>query len=365
MAVALVVSGCSFDPNPAESTDDAAPGVGSNVRRKLITIPHAGWTTDLVGFPVPIDTADPDVGAASRIDGNDIQFTTMAGDPIPYERVVFEKGTGALVVWVRVPTLFAAQDTKFYLTYGGGGDTDLQDRAATWSGYTAAWHFDGPSPFLDSALLLDGASPTAPQIPAQIAGAFRFGRDFNGTNNLVVIDNASGALEMGDSSFSISLWVFKTSDAGLYDMAWSKGGFTGGVRGYDLELGSGGWRFDVADGIKLGAAVVPATYNAWVHVAGVADRSTSLLHLYVDGLEPVPSGNPDITNFGSLTDPLAPAVMGTESAIGGGDLYRGAIDELRIIKQALPADWFFAEHASRRQNFLRIGPEEAALRPRP
>src|ERR1035441_6936948 len=64
-------------------------------------------TTDQTSFPVLVSlTSNSSLSAHARSDGHDIFFMASDGlTVLPYERETYTSSTGALVAWVKVPTL--------------------------------------------------------------------------------------------------------------------------------------------------------------------------------------------------------------------------------------------------------------------
>src|SRR3990167_1441524 len=121
--------------------------------RKAITIDatkvSSGPHTD---FPVLVNlTSDSSLAANAQADGDDILFTSSGGaTQLKHEIEKYGSSTGALVAWVKVPSLPSSTDTVFFMYYGNGSATSQQDATNVWAnGYEAVYHLNGDS-FLDS-----------------------------------------------------------------------------------------------------------------------------------------------------------------------------------------------------------------------
>lgn len=159
---------------------------------------------------------------------------------------------------------------------------------------------------------------------------------FHGLNGKIVVgDPADGSLDFGTNSFSYGLWVFSTSSVTAYDMPIWKGGSSAALPGYDLELGTGGWNADLADGTFAETVLfgTEASFlNRWVHLFIVVDRAAGYAYAYADGVHK--NGTADnISAFGSMSG----ASSFTIGNIGTSDAYpfRGMIDDVRIYNRAL------------------------------
>ena len=73
---------------------------------------------NLTAFPVLIDlSSDTELAANARDDGFDILFTSSDGaTKLSHEIETFSGTSGALVAWVKVPSLSSTCDTSLYLS---------------------------------------------------------------------------------------------------------------------------------------------------------------------------------------------------------------------------------------------------------
>jgi hypothetical protein len=334
----------------------ATPVDGPRVFRKAITV-HYGGTTTLASFPISVALdGDAELRAHARVDGGDIAFDDGSS---ALDSEVVSYAAGSLEAWVRVPAI-ASGDTTFYVGYGGSPRSS--DPAATWAADTfiSAWHLAEPSgtahdsarPANDLVVGVEGGTDP-PSSPQGVVGA---ARAFDATTSQALCrTDINTTLEFGTSSFSYTTWLDVA--AGLVDgVALHKGG--GGMQdaGYDLEVSS-----DVAFAyLNDGTAFVPragvnaSLAGAWHQVAVVVDRgATPQLRIYADGA----LGTGDLATFGSTDNPLEPFCLARHS---GSSNYGGMIDEVRVYKQAIAADWLGLEYANlaQRPRTITIGPEE-------
>ena len=121
---------------------------GAWLYRKKITIDHNKVAGSLNGFPVLLDRTDAAVGAkAQQPSGNDILFTSWDGTTrIPHEFESYTWNSGALVVWVMVPSLSPTTDTVIYMYYDNPAAPNQQDPASVWdANYVGVWHLNDTS----------------------------------------------------------------------------------------------------------------------------------------------------------------------------------------------------------------------------
>src|SRR5262245_34275252 len=105
-------------------------------------------------------------------------------------------------------------------------------------------------------------------------------------DHVAVPDPANESLDFGTGSFTCALWLNNPVTTSAFDFALWKAGHAASSPGYDFELGSGGWNFNVADGTTLvGASFSPSPIlGRWVHLVGVRDAEAGTLLTYVDGV---------------------------------------------------------------------------------
>ena len=147
-------------------------------------------------------------------------------------------------------------------------------------------------------------------------------------------DPASGVLDFGTGSFTVMAWV-KSSAADNNDQILNKKIY--GSSGYSLFIEGSGTsrraRFLIHDGASQAYRIGPTHIvdGAWHHVAGVVDRSTNQLRLYVDGVQ---DGLPvDVSTVGSVDTTAAFHIGRYDGATDR--RWPGLIDEVRVEDRAL------------------------------
>jgi hypothetical protein len=225
-AIACVLaSACSFDTSTQASGsggDDAGPGgsdggiadtgppaIDSSTAdpRKSITV--AGGTTvqDLNNFPLYVSLSnDTDLRDDAQADGGDIFFEASNGAALDYEIETWDKGTGSLTAWVRVPSITMAAGVVIYLRYGNAAIATPPNPAGVWAnGFLTVWHMgDDPasgaaSAIVDSLGVRHGTADTSMTSGDVVAGALGNALDFDGGDDVVLFDNPL----LGSSSHTI------------------------------------------------------------------------------------------------------------------------------------------------------------------
>ena len=339
---------------------DAAIPRPDPFRKPIHIRPPAGLSGDLFDFPVAIAlVSDPDLAAHADPSGDGFHFTEPDGrTALAAEVERYDPGT--LAAWVRVPRLVVGQETLIYLAYGGAGPPGGPTDPEVWPGAAAVWHLTGDAsgPGGDSGP--DGhelRAVTPATLPTSVPGLVGLAADYDGVDDALVGDDPpDGSLDFGTSTFSYSSWVHVEASVGLYDTPWHKGGSSSDTVGYDFELGTDDWRALISDGVTL--VTVPfgneATFlGRWVHLVAVVDREALQFRLYADGSL---RAEMSLAGFGSVSTTW-PATIGRDDA----SWFRGAIDEVRVWRGAVSADWVRMEHANLADPtaVVEVGAEEA------
>ena len=143
--------------------------------RKQITIDYTKVSggANLTGFPILVNLiSDAGLAANAQATGNDILFTSADGTTkLSHEIEAYTSATGALIAWVKVPTVSASVNTVLYIYYGNAGAANQQDAIGVWdSNYKVVWH-------LKDGSTLSGSDATSNANTATITGQLK---RFNG-----------------------------------------------------------------------------------------------------------------------------------------------------------------------------------------
>ena len=375
--LALAVMAIFFWPQPADAAAwYSTPGWRY---RKSITVHSAQVpNTDQSGFPVLINLAtDSGLSAHAQTSGNDILFTSSDGiTQIPYEREKYTSGAGALVAWVRVPTLSHTADTVLYMYYGNSGASDQQQKTSVWdSNYKLVYHLgDASSPALDSTSNGNNGTQSGGVTfgaAGQIDGATTYAN--SGSLNEYI---SAASQPLGSSSylgsFTYHLWIRVTGSVTLASDTTSASGSyfldrTAAQAGNPLlsliAVSGSHWgyqtRYDDGTGIggPSGGTLTSGGSGAWTHIEMVRDFANNLFRLYVNGAQVG-------TTASNSSKPLTPSTpkLGRHATFGSPCWLNGLIDEFRIQSVARSADWIKTEYNNESSpgGFYAVGSEEVA-----
>jgi hypothetical protein len=150
-------------------------------------------------------------------------------------------------------------------------------------------------------------------------------------------------LDWGKGSWSISLWVRKSGscakNATLLRKSLTSHGMPSGS-GYGLDIVNNRLRFYAAGPNESNPATTVApgpVAGQWRHVAGVLNRATGKMLLYVDGLA---ADSASIAKLGSLDTnmPLSMGMLARGHSSSALYHFTGAIDEVAMWNRALSAE---------------------------
>ena len=340
----VLLAGCQvvfpLEKAPPDASDDA----GQPTRRRKITINNPTGTPHRE-FPVSITTRnDADLMMYASESGEDLRFVLGGSVQLAKEIVRFDKATGTLDAWVRIPDLQPGAN-EIHLEYGGAR---IESPGPVWDPalFTAVWHMsDGGQTETDRVadnqrqMIADSAAD-APGTGAGIAG---LARNYTTANHYLC---ASKELPVGTTEgVSFSVWLQFTTSIGAMVVPFHAGGISN--RGLALvvhPLMIEATAHDGTNQIKADDAQAFAPSSRWYQLVGVVERgSMSTVRLYLDGVQ---------------VDESAPGTLDAVMTIGPclGKPFSGFIDEARIYRGTLHPDWIRTEflNLSARQGIVVI-----------
>ncbi|HWR27515.1 MAG TPA: DUF2341 domain-containing protein, partial [Candidatus Thermoplasmatota archaeon] len=202
-------------------TTEAAPPPWWNSSweyRREITIHHTLVKGDLVNFPVLISIpTDSDLAEKAQNDADDLVITDYYGNRLNHEIELFNENTGQLVVWVNVTSLSKISDTNLFLYYGNLLCGNQQYPTAVWdSNYVAVWHLSedpsvtGTGGIKDSTSYVNhGTDQGGMDSSDHISGMIGYGVDFDGTNDVIKIENSwttGHSLDLTTGPMTLETW---------------------------------------------------------------------------------------------------------------------------------------------------------------
>ena len=313
--------------------------------RKSITIDatkvSSGTHTD---FPVLINlSSDSSLAANAQADADDILFTSSGGaTQLSHEIERYGSATGALVAWVKVPSLPSSTETVLFMYYDNGSATSQQDATGVWSnGYEAVYHLNGNS-FLDST---SNARTATNSGTADATGRTANGRDFEFSDST---DRLSlGTWSVSGSNLTVQTWVnfegFTQSDARLVTKGISGNeqdhvfmlstNLSGADEVLRMRIKTG--TNDAANTTTFVATSGALSTGTWYLSAATYDGAN--MNLYLNG-----TSVGSTAKTGSLRENSWGITAGN-NLTGTNQPLDGILDEIRISSAARSAGWLTTE----------------------
>jgi len=273
---------------------------------------------------------------------------TTAPCRLDHEIEAYNPATGALIAWVKVPSI--TNGTVIYMYYGNGCAASSRNPSGVWADYSGVWHSkEAAMPLADSTGSNNLTNATNP--PTQIAGEIGNAQSYNGTNQLASKTAGVVSIPANNASQTISVWF----TIGVADNGTRSGvNFVNGTNS-GLQFGQRNstvcfwqWGGNVLGGTHANPAV--GTFHYMVYTFdGTTHRP------YYDGA--------------ALATANTAAQTGTPSQIyfstydGTNELWNGRIDEVRISTSGIvrSAGWILTEFRNQSSpgTFYTLGAEVA------
>ena len=336
--------------------------------RKAITIDYTKVSTaDQTDFPVLIRLTDSDLSARARSDGYDILFTSSDGvTKLAHEREVYTNSTGALVAWVKVPTLSHTANTILYMYYGNSSATDQQSKTAVWdSNFKSVWHLTESSgtTFYDSTSSANNATGQGTTLPTNaFSGEIGYSVGLNGTTAYL----STTTSYPNPNPYTISVWFRTSSTAGhkIIGLENTQTGTT--AANYDRMLyvnTSGklaGGMYDNQAGTRVIITQSSGTVNDNNWHCGVLSFNNTTLTCYLDGASIGTATVNQSQTYSSGWWRLGSYALPTTWTGGNNGYFAGSIDEARFSINARSASWIATEYnnVSSPSAFYSVGTQE-------
>ena len=179
----------------------------------------------------------------------------------------------------------------------------------------------------------------------------KFGNDesafiFDGVDDYIEKESPNQDLNIGNQSWSFSVWIQSQSTAGhsivsRYECGWDCGnqGGKGAEALYEIGINKDGFAyFGFRDDNSNNPSIVSdkiVSDNNWHHIAYILDRASSILIIFIDGKI---NQEISVNSMTSVTDSGSPFEIGRvfrQNWASPSSYFNGKIDEIRIYNRAL------------------------------
>ena len=300
--------------------------------------------SDLYSFPVLINLTGQDflktspAGPIMNSSGYDILFTDVDHNKLDHQIEYFDGTTGALIAWVRIPTLSASANTVIKMLYGNPQVITDPSVVSVWdSHYKGVWHLNNSS--LNDYTLNDksGTSYNSPTYPA---GVISNSLGLNGTNQYVEVINAPNTNFAGN--ITISAWVYMATGGRDQKIAGNQNNSSGGYKfgiytnnKVEFEIRNSAntpsLNRDVAGGTVLNT-------GQWYYLAGMSSDVLDSIKTFVNGIPERPFKKTGTLGIASND------VTISKEPFAASFYFAGRFDELRISDRVRSDGWLRTEY---------------------
>ncbi|WP_425614517.1 DUF2341 domain-containing protein [Anatilimnocola sp. NA78] len=269
--------------------------------------------------------------------GEDLRFSTPAGEPLTYQIEHWDTAAGVAAVWVRVPKIAGNARQELKLHWGHENAKSESSGLAvfhTSNGYFSVWHMG--QRVSDSV----GSLPSTDNGTTAIPGMIGLARHFPGGKGIFSGDKLEN-LPTGASSHSTEAW-FRSERPNTTLIGW---GNEGGGRGSKIRM-----QFRSPPHIKIDSDFSDVKsesrlpLNEWVHVVHTYNREDG--RLYING------------KLDGAAKPLLNIKSPARLWLGGwyhNYDFVGDLDEVRISQVARSADWIRLQYENQKPNQTLVG----------
>lgn len=324
-----------------------------------ITIPFTNVPTqDQTNFPVLITgtyaylATVANSGFVQNANGFDITFAldSFANTPLNWDVESYNATTGAITVWVKIPTLSHTVNTVIYIKYGNPATTTYQgNRSSTWdANYLAVWHYND---------ILTSAGQTIHDATSNGLNATSVGTWASGQTATAICGpglsflNANGdcanfsQVTFG-TNYTVESW-YKTS---TLDQTTTPLGapLLSGTTGNDINFFGANCHLFIGGGsghdIVATTSTVPS--NTWTHVVFTVAGTSAIA--YFNGSQNNTTTSGASNNF---------QYMGRQGSTVSSNYF---VDEMRLSSIARSASWIAIEYANMNSpsTFYTIGAQQ-------
>jgi len=335
--------------------------------RKKITIQHTKVAGELTDFPILISIRDSDLRDKAQTDGDDILFMDSSGvaNKLYHEIELFNKVSGEIVAWVRIPSISSSVDTELYLYYGNLETSNQQFPEKTWNtNFKGVWHLnENPAETIRDSTINDnnGASHDSMTILNTVEGKVGKCIDFDGIDDYISIPNS---VSLCPSEVTLVCWLYpeeldlngKFHIGKMCKDKW--GNYDAASYGiyYDNRTVSTYYEKNENDGFKVVANA--DGIDRWYHIATSMDSSHNI-KIYLDGILKNQSNCGQSIRYTNAKELyLAASHISTGSGINSWEDCK--IDEIWILDVPLDDQWISTLYKNQNDpsHFLSFGPEE-------
>ncbi|HUY34269.1 MAG TPA: DUF2341 domain-containing protein [Pirellulales bacterium] len=274
----------------------------------------------------------------AKAHGEDLRFSSGAGEPLAYQIEAWDTAAGAASIWVRIPTIKGDARQQINVHWGNANVASESNGKAVFNesnGYLSVWHMSDQ--VIDEVGTLTSIDTGTTATSGMIGGA----RFLAGQKGVFCGDKIPN-YPSGASSHSSEAW-FRAKKPNATILGW---GNEGSGRGSKVRM-----QFRSPPHVHIDSDFADVngdgqlSLGEWVHVMHTYDRDDG--KVYING------------RLDGVAKPLLDVKSPARMWIGGWyDHYDfvGDIDEVRVSRVARSADWVRLQYENQKTMQTLVGP---------
>jgi hypothetical protein len=364
-AAAGGAGGTPVDPGTPGPTDLTKHKYSKPI--KLDTSPAgANVAGDVAKFPVAVQlTAANFDFSQAKANGEDVRFSTMTGQLLPYAIELWDGAAKTAALWVKVDVKGNNAAQSILMHWGNPAAASAADSKAVFSkedGWLGAYHLgeagsNEPGAYKDAswneAHLTGSNMEPGTKVPARVGHGQQLDNPGGmGKNQWIGGEGPKFETDfhVGAHSITASAWALGKSFSGYYETVISKGDRAWTVqRDYQGRTEACTW-----SGTYHSCAITRApVVNKWTHYLIVQD--TKNITLYLDGKRAAGTGS--FNQNGPHGFAIAHNYQSDKDPLKGKREWDGIFDEARVLSVAKDANWALLDFESQKEGskFLSYG----------
>jgi biopolymer transport protein ExbB len=325
---------------------------------KLDTTPAgANVPGDVAKFPVAVQlTATNFDFSQTKVNGEDVRFSTMTGQLLPYAIELWDATAKTAALWVKVDVKGNSAQT-ILMHWGNAGAASASDSKAVFSkedGWLGAYHLgeagsNEPGAYKDAsgneAHLTGNNMVAETRVPARVGHGQQLDNPGGmGKNQWIGGEGPKFETDfhVGAHPITASAWALGKSFSGYYETVISKGDRAWTVqRDYQGKTETCTW-----SGTYHSCAITRApVVNKWTHYLIVQDLKN--LTLYLDGKKAASAGSFNQNSPHGFA--IAHNYQSDKDPLKGKREWDGIFDEARVLSVAKDASWALLDFESQKE----------------
>gem|GEM_PF-5673578 len=274
--------------------------------------------------------------------GEDLRFSSSAGQELPYEIESFDLPNKSAHIWVKVDTIKANTRSHYFnMHWGNPQATDSSTPASVFSDqnkFSAVWHLSDSSSSPEVKDALGKHYAQARTLTSEYSQKGIIGKSFRFNGAEAITVPHSSQLGLGSSTFTFSAWI---QPGGAGQIICKRSAETG----FELQMTEQNFlQVYLQAGGQTQLLVSDRSLNlgSWYYI--LVRKSIETLELYINGF------SEQSLVFGPVqnSDNNASLTLGQDN-FSQNEFFKGVLDEVRLASTARSPDWIRLEYANQRE----------------